>query len=87
MCVGKESTLKETQTCNCCRKYILCYDFSPRTFGTDLIVFLRAQETKKFFLKLLNQMRRQTSLKMIVFVITEAVHFPCSVLMSYKTEP
>ena len=33
VCVGKESTLKETQTCcNCCRKYILCYDFSLRTF-------------------------------------------------------
>ena len=28
MCVGKASTLKQTQTCNCCRKDILCYDFS-----------------------------------------------------------
>ena len=40
VCVGKESTLKETQTCNCCRKYILCNDFSLRTFGTDLVRLL-----------------------------------------------
>ena len=32
VCVGKQSTLKENQTCNCSRKYILCYDFSLRTF-------------------------------------------------------